>query len=447
MAKQVDIVIVGAGMAGLSAALECQRNQCSFVVLEARDRPGGRIQTIRTKDGQVLDLGAQWVGANQSRLQALIDTYGLHTTPTYTRGKTIYEIKGKLREGGRLPPLSPLGALDLFLLKRKINQRIKRLPQYPWIHSPHAYEFDQQTIDQFIENNMFSQDAKAFYKMVIEDRMCCSMSEVSLLDLLFLVQSTGTDNYLMEAETEWIVEGAQSLAERMAQSLGSAILYSSPVLRISYGGRVTSVYTENQCWKTQKVILAVPPNLTTRIQFHPPLPALRAQLSERSGMPSVIKMAVLYPGPFWRSKGWNGRMYSNQEPIMSTMDISPPNESTGILAVFITGKQAREMGRMTVGEREQKVIQSLTKFFGPQASQPQAFYEKIWSEEEWTKGGYATHYAPGVLTQFGHALFEPVSNRLHWAGTEAAMEWRTYMEGAVQSGQQIATEVIRSLHS
>lgn len=443
--NDVDVVIVGAGLAGLAAALELKKKNYSFVVIEARNRYGGRLHSIVTDNGVTIDLGAQWVGSNHKRLKRLIADFDLHTTPTYTKGKTIFQVSGKKRNGkGKIPPLSPIGLLDMLNLKRKINKLIKQIPaKTPWT-SLVAHELDKQTIDSFIQTNMFSQEGRTFYGMVVEEALCAKLYEVSALNLLWCIKTTDSGNYLLEAENEWIVEGAQVLADRIAESLGNNIIYHSPVEQIIYDKDFAIVHTANNCWKAQKVIIAIPPNLSTRIKFSPPLPAQRIQLSDRAGLASVIKMIFVYEQPFWRKDGLNGKVYSDQSPVKLIMDSSPPHGRKGVLTVLITGECARLMGTMEASTRQQKVIKALVYFFGTKASHPQSVYEKNWSEDEWTRGGYGTHFATGVLTQFGTALTEPVSS-LYWAGTETATEWRTYMEGAVQSGQNIAIEVISTI--
>ncbi|WP_102348595.1 flavin monoamine oxidase family protein [Bacillus sp. Marseille-P3661] len=440
----VDIVIVGAGMAGLAAALECKKHQISFVVLEARNRPGGRLCSILTEDNITIDLGAQWVSTHHHRVKSLIKDFGLHTTSTFTKGQTLYQYNGKIKKSKSLPPLSPLGMLDLFMLKRKIKQLVKQLPDDVPLSSGLCYQLDKQTVAQFIQANMFSEEGRTFYKMSVEEVLCTKAEQVSLLDLLWCIKSTGFVNYLLEAEHEWIVEGAQTLAERVADFLGQSIFFNTPVEGISYGDKRTIVLTKEKDWCTKKVIITIPPNLTNEVKFHPPLPAKRIKLSECTNMPAVIKMVLVYPQPFWRNAGLNGKVYSNVSPVILTMDSSPPDGIKGILTVFISGDDAEIMSKYNSTKRKHKIIQTLVKFFGPKAGQPETIYEKDWSEDRWTQGGYGSHYTTGVLTKFGTALFERVSS-LYWAGTENATEWRTYMEGAVESGQRVANEIINEL--
>ncbi|MFD1737819.1 flavin monoamine oxidase family protein [Bacillus salitolerans] len=442
--RDVDIVIVGGGITGLAAALECKKHQKSFVVLEARDRPGGRLYSVTTKEGIRIDLGGQWVGVNHYRIKRLIEEFGIKTYKIDQKGNSIYEWNGKIKKTKRLPPLSPVGLFDLIKVGMRIKTFVNQLPEGIPFSSPIARKLDKETVEQFIQATMFSQEGKAFYKLIVEEITCSNAHEVSLLDLVWCIKSTGTINYLLQAEQEWMSEGAQTLTIRMADSLGDTVVYNTPVERISYQHECTYVYSSNDFWRAKKVIVAIPPNLTTRIVFAPPLPGIRQQLSQRSGMPSVIKMIMIYHSPFWKSQGLNGKLFSSSGPVTLTLDSSPPDSSKGVLSVFLTGKHARELENMDRDERVNKVLQVLGKYFGKEAYEPEEVYEKNWAEDEWTQGGYATHYAPGVLTHFGSSLFKPISS-IHWAGTEEAIEWRTYMEGAVQSGQDVAKLVISQL--
>ncbi len=438
----VDIIIVGGGLAGLAAALECHKANCSFVVLEARDRPGGRIYSIHTDDGIPIDLGAQWIRHDHHRMRTLLRDFGLHTAPSYTKGQSIYDLKG--RRHVSTSPLSLIGMFDLFLFKLSVSKLIQQLPDGLPFPSKLATRLDQQSVEHFLENRLFSRQGRAYYKMITEEVLCTKATAVSALDLMWCIKATGSNNVLLEAEEEWIVEGAHALTQRIADSLSPNVYYQSPVENIWDQGHTVQVFTRNQCWIGQKVIVTVPPNLTHTIQFNPPLPAIRTQCCEQSIMPAVIKAAVVYSHPFWRQFGLNGKVLSNQGPLSFVMDSSPPYKRRGILTVILTGERALLMEPLDASARKQQVIQALVGYFGKQARNPLEYFEKVWTHDEWTRGGYGIHYPKGVLTKLGRALFDPVSS-IYWAGTEAATEWRMYMEGAVESGQRAAHHAMNAL--
>jgi monoamine oxidase len=214
---------------------------------------------------------------------------------------------------------------------------------------------------------------------------------------------------------------------------------NAPARVIEWAPDSATVRTDREAWTGRRVILAIPPTLAGRIRYEPALPYMRELLTQRTGQGAVIKFVVAYAKPFWRERGFSGVAFMDQGPIRST-----PGGGPGALVALATGRSARALGLLSSEERQATVLRCLSIPFGSEALRPVAFYEKDWMTDPWSRGGYAAHFAPGVLTQFGPALFEPVGP-LHWAGTETATEWRSYMEGAAQSGERAAEEALRGL--
>jgi monoamine oxidase len=190
------------------------------------------------------------------------------------------------------------------------------------------------------------------------------------------------------------------------------------------------------------VIVAVPPVLAGRIEYDPPLPAPRDQLTQRMPMGSVIKCIAVYEEPFWREDGLTGQAISLPGPAQVVFDNTPPNGSPALLA-FLEGKDARELARRSEAERRDAVLRGFQRLFGRRAAHPVLYVEKDWSSEPYSRGCYAGVLGPGAWTAYGRVLREPIG-RIHWAGTETATRWMGYMDGALQSGKRAAAEVLRS---
>ena len=158
----------------------------------------------------------------------------------------------------------------------------------------------------------------------------------------------------------------------------------------------------------------------------------------------MVKCFAAYPTPFWRDKGLNGQAISDTGPVKVTFDVSPPGAEAGILLGFVEGGEARRWQRLPGEQRRAAVLERLVRYFGPEAAEPASYVEKDWSEEEFTRGCYGAHFAPGTWTSYGPALREPVGH-IHWAGAEYAVEWSGYMEGAVRSGRATADDVLAEL--
>lgn len=144
------------------------------------------------------------------------------------------------------------------------------------------------------------------------------------------------------------------------------------------------------------------------------------------------------------SAGLNGQAASDRGPVKVTFDVSPPDAEVGILLGFVEGGDARRWVRLTEAERRRTVIDCFVRYFGPEAAHPLDYAEQDWSAEEFSRGCYGAHFAPGVWTAYGEALRPPIG-RIHWAGAEYATRWNGYMEGAVRSGTDTAREVLASL--
>ncbi|MDQ0915909.1 flavin monoamine oxidase family protein [Paenibacillus sp. V4I5] len=442
--RHTDVIIVGAGLAGLSAALELRRNGKTVVVLEAQNRVGGRVFSEQ-RDGIIIDYGAQWISPYQTRVHALIKRYGLATTPTYRQGNTLFIMRGKRwTSRSDVPPLPVSSKLDLYRVRHKLDTMAERIDrEEPW-RSVLAERLDSQTMETWLAKTMFTSQGQSFCRLIAEEELSGTLTEVSMLDFMWELVSAGGVDRLFTGEEAWIVEGAHSLPDRIAAELGEAVRLQSPVQRIEWGVGGVSVHTgDGGCWKGDKVIVAIPPTFTIRIDYDPPLPFMRDQLCQKVGQGSASKFVVVYEYPFWRKNGMNGMAYSDSDLIRATMDSTMPGQSLGVLTALSSGREARNLGLMEEREREKEVLRCLANFFGDTAFRPLAYYEKDWSADRWARGGYGAHFGPGVLSQFGPSLTEPVGP-IHWAGSETASEWRLYMEGALQSGERAAKEVLAS---
>ncbi|WP_309121155.1 FAD-dependent oxidoreductase [Paenibacillus sp.] len=441
---QTEVIVVGAGLAGLTAALELMSHQVSFVLLEARDRVGGRVYS-RAEDGVVVDYGAQWVSSKQTRMSALLHRFGLTTTPTHTEGRTFYELMGRRRtSASAMPPLPAVSLLDVLRLRKRLRELERRIDlEAPWM-SKEAEQWDAGTLRAWLDRTMFSKYGKALYEIIAEEALCGELGEFSLLDAVWSSASCGGHDRILTAEQRWIAEGAQTLPERMAAALGDAVKLNAPARAVEWTERSVTVRTDREAWEGKRAILAMPPTFAGRLRYDPPLPYMRDQLTQRAGQGAVMKFIVVFEKAFWRDVGLSGEAYMDQGPIRLAMDSTLPGQGKGVLTALATGKSARTLGLLPEEERRAAVLRSLSVPFGDEALRPVAFYEKDWMSDPWSRGGYAAHLPPGVLTQLGPALLQPVGP-IHWAGTETATEWRSYMEGAVQSGERAAAEVLRAI--
>lgn len=449
-----DVIIIGAGLAGLNAARKLDQAGYSVKVLEARDRVGGRNLAQVLEDGNVLEMGGQWIGPSQTRMYELCKELNLEVYPTYNEGKNVIFTKGKLKTMGSgkdaLPKVNIFELLDLGRIVKKINKMAASIDlNEPWNH-PKAAEWDGQTFESWIQKSAFTHSTKQYLRLVAEAVYSAESTDFSLLHFLFYTKAGKNLETMLGvdggAQQERVKGGTQQISQRLAQLLGDKVELNSPIDRIDQDENGVTVYAGTRSWSAEKVIVAIPPTLAGRITYNPPLPANRDQLTQRVPMGSVIKIQVVYKKPFWREQGLTGQAVSYDGPVKIVFDNAPKDVDYGVLIGFMEANDGRQASDWTLDKRKAKTIECLTLYFGEQAKNYDAYYEKNWAEETYSRGCYGGHFTPGVWTAFGKYLRAPIGH-IHWAGTETAMEWNGYMEGAVRSGERAAAEVMEVIGS
>ena len=454
-----DVAIVGAGYAGLTAAAEIARAGRSVVVLEARDRVGGRVETLPYGDAWP-DVGGQWVGPTQDRMLALAKEHGVEVFKTYNEGENVYRRGSgapvRYATGGPLGPVPPEvpGAAEAGAAIVALNDMATRVPRdAPW-KAEQAQEWDGQTFETYKNANAASEGGRFLLDVGIEAVFAVEPRDLSLLFVLAYIAQAGNAatpgdfNRLLNtaggAQESRMVGGAQEIPKRIAARLGRSVVLGAPVTRIEQAGAEVRLTAGKTQVVAHRAIVAMSPALTGRIAHDPPLPGGRDQLTQRFPMGNVIKCQAVYDRPFWRDAGLTGQAVGNRDPVRITFDNTPPGGSPGILLGFIEGHEARVWSERPADERRAAVLESLAAYFGPEARNPRDYVERDWSNEVWSRGCYTGVTAPGVLLDYGEHLRRPVG-RVHWAGTETAVWWQGYMEGAVESGVRAASEVLAAL--
>jgi monoamine oxidase len=447
--RRADVVVVGAGLAGLTAARDIAARGRSVVVLEARDRVGGRTLNASVGRGEVVEVGGEWVGPTQDRVMALAGSLGIRTFKTYTAGQQIFEYLGQ-RElfTGLIPPVPPDDLQETATVLGEVQQLGLSVPlDAPW-RAPRAAEWDAQTAETWIEANIQTPGARFLTALAIRSVFAAEPRDLSFLHVLFYTRAGGGLANLAStaggAQDSRFVGGSQLISIRQAHRLGRRVVLRAPVRRIEHAGASVRVLSDAGTFQARRVIVAVAPALAGRIDYHPILPALRDQLTQRVPQGSVIKGQAVYDTPFWRAQGLTGIVNGDIPPVELVYDNSPPTGRPGVLLAFVLGREARALASQTAAARRAAVVGALTRQFGPQAARPRRYIEHNFSEEEWTRGCYAGFMPPGVWSDYGAALRAPVG-RIHWAGTETATVWNGYMDGAVRSGERAAAEVLARL--
>ncbi len=443
--RTTQVAIVGAGFAGLAAALDLTERGVDCVVLEARDRVGGRVLNHEIADGKVVEVGGQWVGPTQHALLGMAGRMGVATFPTHVEGENVIEYRGAVsRYSGTIPRINPAVLAQVEWVRRRLNTMARQVPlDAPW-GARRATRWDRITFGEWMGRNAPSGGARMLVRLAIRSVFGTEPEDVSLLHVLFYVHSAGGFDSLVDtqggAQDSRFVGGSQLVAIKMAEELGERVLLEAPARRIEGTGAGVQIETDAVAVEAERVIVALSPTLSARIDFEPELPPKRDQLTQRMPQGAIIKCMAIYDEPFWRADGLSGSGVSDGGSVNAIFDNSPPDGSPGVLLGFLDGRAARRWGSASVEERRAEVVRVFARLFGSKAASPSGYVERNWAAERWSRGCYSGAFGPSGWTDFGPALREPVG-RIHWAGTETATVWNGYIDGAITSGRRAAAEV------
>lgn len=441
-------VIIGAGFSGLAAARLLKQQDHSFLLLEARDRLGGRTYTRRFEDGKYVDLGGQWIGPTQDRMYSLAKEYGVEWYATYNQGKNILHLNQKISTySGLIPKMDVVSLVNIDLVLRRLEAMAKSVPpEAPWT-APKASTWDSLSLEAYVRKHCYTKNCYKVVRAGLETVFACELNEVSLLHALFYIRSGTSLNTLLSiengAQQHRIKGGMQTLAEKIGEPFKEQIRLNHQVTNIKTTTDGLTVEGNGFSIQAKSAIVAIPPAVVRDIRFEPGLPLFKTQALDKVTMGIVGKVMGVYETPFWRTQGFSGQVVADEHsPFQTFFDSSPADGAYGVLLAFCIANRARDFFSNAEQDREAIALEWFGRYFGGRAAKPLKYVDYSWATDAWSRGCYAGIYSTGAWSSFQGALAKP-TGQIHWAGTETADTWYGYIEGAVRAGERAALAIAK----
>jgi putrescine oxidase len=407
-------------------------------------------------EGAMLEIGGQWVSPDQDALKDTIAELGLETYSRYREGDSVYVgPDGTVhRFTGEMFPVSAETEAVIAEVTSLLDAMVAEIdPDRPWEH-PKAEEWDHVTWDAWLRQQTDDDEAVRNLAFATGSAMLTKPTHTfSLLQSLLMAASAGSYSNLVDADfilDKRVVGGLQQVPIRLAERLGDDVLLNQPVRTLEWGPSTGSgsqggvvATSDDLTVRARFAILAHAPVLYDRISFVPPLPRRQHQLHQHISMGFVIKVHAVYDRPFWREQGLSGTAFSPYELSHEAYDNTNHGDERGTLVGFVSDQNADDLFTLSAEERKERILESLSHYYGEEAKNPVVYYESDWGSEEWTRGAYAASFDMGGLHRYGADLRSAVGP-IHFACSDMAGAGYQHVDGAIRMGRLAAENIVEA---
>lgn len=420
---RTDVLIVGAGFAGLSAARRLADAGVDFLLVEARDRVGGRTEAHRNGLGELSDTGGQFICEDMPEVMALARASEMTLARTYVDGRFV-----------SMPPTRQVDVERAYARGSAMRDRLNTLdPADPRIAS--------LSVADWVERQGEDEDAKAVFRSMIEGLWCLPLDEVPLWYLV------SNDRRLTNEVPElqyFLRETMRELAERLAAPLGPRLRLGEPVRFITHGLAGISATTDGGSIEARAALVAVPPVMASRIGFSPPLPTRIAQALRAWKSGAVIKLRLRYASAFWRTRGLSGMVMWRGATGLFACDTSA-DDAHAAITVFIGGPLAQLWSAWPEEKLRDEIVGRVAAALGEEAHAPLDVSVRNWIDDAWSGGAYSDIIVDRGATDAEDILRQGFSP-IHFACSELSPSFPGYIEGAIIAGRRAAEALLADRH-